>query len=301
MKDIYKFDIDFSSGSASFMQEKYVFLQKSKVFHSDKCRVIQHLSIAETCYDYNQCLLSGRRPCKVCNPTKSLARSDEEGSEVCGRDQTSPDVAKAIRKHRHSTVERAVVENNLNLSPTKKDDLCTLTSSSYAFFAAKGYRTFHIRNCCRIRGLQNLDGFSLYADACKAGYRPCKRCKPTDKYDVKVFLPIYTKQRDEYISEIVNLCSENSYECRTEDKMLYIKTNVSIWRLDMSQSPYRLAHINLTKSKDKADFHEQGRLFLSMTDAFYYIKRHDDGLHFIWKDTEYVPIENKNKKGGSDA
>lgn len=36
---------------------------------------------------------------------------------------------------------------------------------------------------------------------------------------------------------------------------------------------------------------KQLRLFLSLLDAFYYIKRHDEGLNFTWKGTEYTPTE----------
>ena len=60
----------------------------------------------------------------------------------------------------------------------------------------------------------------------------------------------------------------------------------------MHNTPYRLDHINLTKTPDnRTVFHRQPRLFLSLRDAFYYIKRHDDGLALVWKETEYVPRE----------
>ena len=71
-----------------------------------------------------------------------------------------------------------------------------------------------------------------------------------------------------------------------------METDVGIWRVNMHNSPYRLDHINLTKTPDnRTVFHRQPRLFLSLRDAFYYIKRHDDGLALVWKETEYVPRE----------
>ena len=42
---------------------------------------------------------------------------------------------------------------------------------------------------------------------------------------------------------------------------------------------------------NRTDFHRQPRLFLSLRDAFYYIKRHDEGLALTWKETAYVPKE----------
>lgn len=71
-----------------------------------------------------------------------------------------------------------------------------------------------------------------------------------------------------------------------------METEVGIWRINTASSPYRLDHINLTMTPDnRTEFHRQPRLFLSLRDAFYYIKRHDEGLAFTWKETAYVPKE----------
>ena len=267
----------------------YLFTAKSTVFHRRGCRSLLIASGVYGSDSFSACIASGRRPCKLCNPDSAETRRDGAASDVTS--QRSNAVNKAIKRHRQAMAERTAIENNLHRSSARKDDLCRLSTTSYAFFAAKGYRTFHLRNCCRISNIQNLEGFSLYADACRAGYMPCKRCKPTDKHNITVSLPIYTRQREEEtIGQVIRFCKQNGYDYSEENNFCYIKTGAGIWRLDISQSPYRLEHFNRIKQDEgQPQFHEQGKLFLSITDAVYYIKRHDDGLQFVWNGSEYVP------------
>ena len=55
----------------------------------------------------------------------------------------------------------------------------TLTQPGYGFFAARGYQNFHTRNCSRLVGKSNIRGFDTFSHACRAGYTPCKYCKPS--------------------------------------------------------------------------------------------------------------------------
>ena len=107
----------------------------------------------------------------------------------------SADEQRAINRHRQAQEERMAYMQNGSLKQDGKDDLYTLTQPRFAFWAASGYNTFHLRNCKKMSGLKNLKGFSLYADATAAGYRPCKCCKPTSKHDIYLSLPIYSKKR----------------------------------------------------------------------------------------------------------
>jgi methylphosphotriester-DNA--protein-cysteine methyltransferase len=129
-------------------------------------------------------------------------------------------------------------------------------------------------------GLTNLKGFSLYADAMAAGYRPCKCCKPTPKHDIYISLPIYSKKRyGDGVHALIEGCVANSYEYSQEGARFTFETPVGIWRIDTARAPYRLQHINTAMSpNNRTEFHSQPRIFHSLTDAFSYIKRHDDHI-----------------------
>ena len=89
-----------------------------------------------------------------------------------------------------------------------------------------------------------------------------------------------------------NLCNRFGYKYWEDAGMSYMETEVGIWKVNTNASPYRLDHINLAMDpENRTEFHRQPRLFLSLRDAFYYIKRHDEGLALTWKETAYVPKE----------
>ena len=280
-------------------QYSYLYSPNSKVFHRRGCKaVLSAVDIMGSVY-YSGCASTGRHPCKRCNPspldhTWEYVRSVSEKKPVTTpKNPLHAMEQRAINRHRQATSERKAVESNPHLSKDKKDSLYTLTTSSYAFFAAKGYHTFHLRNCKKLSGLANLEGFALFYEASRAGYRPCKCCRPSGKHDIRVSLPIYTKQReDDGVEQVKRLCEKHNIRYSEENGLLRMETSAGIWRLNPSQSPYTLEHINLTKTPGNfTKFHKQPRLFLSLSDAFYYIKRHDEGLNFIWKGTEYMPVE----------
>lgn len=284
---------------------EYCFLYSpdSDVFHRRDCKIMLNAKDIKGSVHYHTCAGTGRNPCRVCNPRKehetlrhvtSIKTTPTKKKNVSlNSSNLSTDEKRAINRHRQAQEQRKAVERNTALSREKREDLCTLSQPGYAFFAAKGYKNFHLRNCKKLSGITNVEGFAQYADATRAGYHPCKCCKPTEKYDVAVSLPIYsTKRYGESTNLLKNLCNQFGYRYWEDSGLSYMETDVGIWRVNMHNSPYRLDHINLTKTPDnRTVFHRQPRLFLSLRDAFYYIKRHDDGLALVWKETEYVPRE----------
>lgn len=279
-------------------QYGYIYSPDSQVFHRRGCgTMLSAVNIMGSVY-YNGCASTGRRPCKLCNPspldaTWEYMRAHPEKKGPAPQIKQLPSMEqRAINRYKQAITERKAVESNTHLSKEKKESLYTLTTSSYAFFAARGYNTFHLRNCKKLAGLPNLEGFAMFEEASKAGYRPCKCCKPSSKHDIRVSLPIYTKKReDDSIEQIRHLCEIHNISHIEENGLLQMETGVGIWRLDPQKTPYSLEHINLMKTPgNRTKFHKQPRLFLSLLDAFYYIKRHDEGLDFTWKGTEYTPI-----------
>lgn len=286
------------------VEYNYLFTPGSQVFHRKDCGTMLFATEIRGAMHYQSCISKGRRPCKLCNPKESdgdvLNAYHLPIKSVCAsmEDQPSRAELRAISRHRQAAAERMVIENNAHLPSERKADLYTLTTSSYSFFAEKGYKCFHLRNCKKVSNLKNLQGFSVFDDACRAGYRPCKHCKPSCKHDIVVSLPIYTVERSEASPNMLNdFCSQNGLMCREDGDLFYVETSVGIWRLDISKSPYRLEHINLLKTPDnRTRFHNQPRIFLSPLDAVYYIKRHDECLKFQWNETEYIPIEDIPKQ-----
>lgn len=74
------------------------------------------------------------------------------------------------------------------------------------------------------------------------------------------------------------MCTEAGYQYHREGAYLYLETPVGKWRINVSESPVKLDHINLVKTPGTKRYHEQPRIFLSYIDTFDYIKRHDEEL-----------------------
>ena len=179
---------------------------------------------------------------------------------------------------------------NPALSKEKKKDMKTLSHPGYAFFAAKGYNTFHLLNCKKLSGLSNIKGFGRYFEASRAGYQPCKCCKPTDKHDIIVSLPTYSSHRHEDAKDTLPaLCIRSHILYWEENDLSYMRTDAGIWRLSTKQTPYRLEHINLLMMPNNCtDFHRQPRLFLPLADGVRYIKKHDGDLLCSYKRNEHT-------------
>ena len=182
---------------------------------------------------------------------------------------------RAITRHKQAAQERASLPDNL--VGVSDHDAHVLTQSGYAFWAAKGYRNFHLRQCPKLAHLSDLYGYATYADARKFGLTPCKTCKPTPKHDIIVSVPIYQQRRaTETVEDLDFLCDEQSWEHSFSENEYVIETPVGKWKIIVGTSPVDVYHINKVKTPNNTnDYHRQHRLFLSMTDTIEYIKRHD--------------------------
>lgn len=262
----------------------YLYDPATGVFHRRECEVMLQATKVLGTMKYEKCLASNLRPCPICRPSLidgGIITRRHATKAVIQRGPTLSEYEqRAVSRHRQAQEQRQSFENNPTLSKEKRDDLYVLTQPGFAFFAANGYKNFHLRHCKNLPHVSDVRGFASYKDAMRAGYNPCKSCKPNPKHDVVVSLPIYTSERESELTYTVKmLCDKYGYQHRTEGKYEFITTQAGVWRIDVTNSPYRVDHINLTvnpKNKDK--FHRQPRLFLSLRDVLYYIKRHDDPL-----------------------
>lgn len=266
-------------------QYTYIYSPESKVFHKYTCGLmLQARSILGT-IKYDTVVKTGRTPCKVCNPTaqdvfrplppqQKIARLKKKKLSA-----VSTDGVKAIKRQRRALFERNQLLQNEGLTETEKNDAYTLTQPRFAFWVGQGYQTFHLRSCPKLKEVSNLRGFGTYKDAVRAGFTPCRKCKPTAKHDVVYSIPIKSHIREnEKIEDLETLCNDAGYFYHRENAYFCLETAVGKWRIDVSTAPIKLHHINLVKTPGARRYHEQPRLFLSFIDAFDYIKRHDDGL-----------------------
>ena len=262
---------------------------------------IPFMDVRGTTY-YDTCIENGKRPCGWCRPK----RSDEKeplhlypadmlmGDDFMSKDElkkmwvdTSHEQWGATRRlteeekvalKRHKTAARERARKPDNLTEQQSHDFMTLTQPGLAFWAQKGYSTFHLRNCRKIGGLKNLKGFARYSDAIHSGYKPCRFCKPTSRSDIIRSVPIYQKVRDtETVEDLDRLCDELGWAHRREDRDYFIETPTGKWKIITGTMPVDVYHINkVTNPTD--DYHKQHRLFISMTDTVKYILLHDKAL-----------------------
>ena len=260
--------------------------KQSKIFHTRKCSHVLLAYDIQGSVSYDTCLKSGRRPCKHCNPEpieehKTIAFSVLPNKPQAPQERSlSKDEQSAIGRFKRAKQEREAAFKRGSLSDTEKSNIMALSQPGLAFWASKGYRTFHRRNCPQITGLNQLVGFPRYQDAVRAGYCPCRHCKPNPKQDVVYSIPITNKKRDgESVETLVQLCTEHCLPFRHDGRYFEMQTMVGKWKIDMEMRPVRLEHINLVSQPENTKkYHVQPRLFLSLQDTFDYIMRHDNAL-----------------------
>ena len=192
----------------------------------------------------------------------------------------SKDEQSAIGRFNRAKQEREAAFKRGSLSDAEKSNIMALPQPGLAFWASRGYRTFHRRNCPQITGLSQLVGFPRYQDAVRAGYCPCRHCKPSPKQDVVYSIPITNKKRaGESVETLVQLCTEHCLPFHHDNRYFEMQTMVGKWKIDMDMRPVRLEHINLVSQQENTKkYHVQPRLFLSLKDTFDYIMRHDNAL-----------------------
>lgn len=266
-------------------QYTYVYAADSKIFHKYSCGVMLSAKSILGTRKYDTVVRTGRKPCKLCNPTPEdvyrplppqlkIARLQKKPKHMVGKDD-----ARAILRQKVASEERYRRLSDDTLTKQQRDDIYTLTQPRFAFWVGQGYQTFHLRSCPKLQEVSNLRGFGTYKEAIRAGYTPCRKCRPTAKHDAKVSIPITNRVREnEKIEDLEAMCNECGYSNHREGAYLYLETPVGKWRINVSESPVKLDHINLVKTPGVKKYHEQPRIFLSFIDTFDYIKRHDDEL-----------------------
>ncbi len=264
----------------------YLYSPDSKVYHKYTCGLILAAKTIMGTRTYEAILKTGKNPCKVCNPTPTdvyrplpIQYKEKLLSKKKIDRFLSSDDAKAVKRQRGIAAERKAKLANEGLTDAEIKDIYTLTQPEFAFWAGKGYRNFHIRSCSKLKKLSNLKGFKTYNQAVRAGFTPCRTCKPTEKHDVNISIPIGNRLRaDEKIEDVEIMCKEAGFSCHTESEYCYIETSVGKWRISIGTSPVKLEHINIVKDPMATAYHRQPRIFLSYIDTFDYIKRHDEQL-----------------------
>ncbi len=267
------------------MNYTYIYSPESDIVHRYDCSLMLSARSIMGTKHYKTISKMGLIPCEVCNPTRSEVHIQisqyEKEKQIMDEVIQSPasDVSKAIRRQKTAVQDRERLLENNDLTQQEMDDIYTLTQPRFAFWAARGYTTFHQRYCPKLNDISELKGFSTFSDATRAGFRPCRHCKPSAKQDLTLSIPITSKQRNnERIEDLEPLCRAAEYTFRYEQQYFCLETPAGKWRIDMQSAPIKLKHINLVKSPNEVDYHDQPRLFLSFVDVFEYIKRHDEDL-----------------------
>ncbi len=267
-------------------QYTYAYIENSKVFHKPSCHLLLNTKeVILGTVKFSTVTLTGRMPCKICNPSKDdipkpidikQVRAGAKKSRCSHRDYAVGE-KRAIGRYNRAKQERdAALKNAANLTKQEREDIFTLTQPEFAFWAVKGYKTFHIRSCAKLTNMSNYQGFKYYDQAIRAGYIPCKTCKPTRKHDTKVSIPLGNKHREnDTIENLIQLCEKEGYSY-TEDGLLFtIETPVGKWRIHTQVVPIKVEHQNIILD---GKYHQQPRMFLSLFDTFFYIDRHDKTL-----------------------
>ena len=269
------------------MRCKFIYTPHSGIFHKSDCNLLHNSLSVMGCQKYATAIETGRRPCKICNPTlndeqKKKAKRTKSLSGKAAAPSVknyNKNVEKAFKRLRQAKEERNAVNFDSLKTENERWDAITLTSTVNAFFAGKGYDNFHLKNCPKLSGIRGIIGFRTFEAATAAGYTPCKICKPDKKHNVSLSIPVTSKERaDEKVLDLYTHCAAYGYACSQDDKYFYVKTPVGKWKIRLFVKPIRLKHINLVTGGQTDEYHDQPRIFLSLTDAILYIHKHDKSL-----------------------
>ena len=266
----------------SRVRYNYLYSVNSNVFHKPTCKAILAAKVIKGSEFYETAVNSGRIPCRLCNPApieKPLRTTVPKKAKHASKASNTKSINKAITRQQLALKERRERLKDCSLSETEKKDIITITQPGYAFWAGHGYKNFHLRSCPKLAELTELHGYRTYHDAIKAGRTPCKICKPSAKHDAMLSIPITNRKRfSETVDEIKKMCQSSGFPCQSDEDFFYLQTTVGKWKIDLNSYPVRLFHINLMVDARTEQYHTQPRVFLSLTDVFLYIKRHDESL-----------------------
>ena len=268
-------------------QYTFVYTEKSNIFHRYDCELLLDADHIFGAMKYDRIVSKGLRPCQICHPSQD-DRYRPDVLKHKTKVMTTPQMAKHSLKRSESTAiarleqaqkEREAQIKRTDLTEQERSDLLTLTQPGFAFFVGRGYQNFHLRQCFRLEGLTEIRGFDTYAHAQKAGYTPCKHCKPTPKQDIIASIPITNHVReDETIADLQAWCDKYGYEHRININDFEVTTPVGKWIIHTDERPVTVEHINLISKPFTNTYHKQHRIFLSMLDALKYIHKHDSAL-----------------------
>lgn len=273
---------EYISGRIAKSEYNFVYCKNSRVFHHYSCKNIlaaKAMSSIEGTTYYENALATGRCPCNVCRPSPESVRKIGKDRTHYEQQLNRPE-RQAVKRFAQAKRERQAMMQRTDLTQQQKRDMYTLTQPRFAFWAAQGYQTFHIRDCGKLKGKSHIQGFARYSDAKRAGFVPCRFCKPTAKLDAVLSIPITNQVvEQETTDDLAALCTDAGYAFRQDTAHFQLETPVGIWRIRLAAKPYQVEHINLIRTPDnRTGFHTQPRLFLSLKDIFFYIVRHDNGL-----------------------
>lgn len=281
----------------------YVYSTDSKYFHKPNCIHVQRIPYVKLqgCTFFQSAMNNNRIPCGWCKPNeKDQIRAPKQSRKSCvtremgdrphTKAETKGSVWKttralsdcektALKRHDAAVKERTKTQWS-KLTTEEFQDTITLTQPSYAFWAAAGYSTFHLRSCSKLQSMSSIKGFARFDDAIRAGLRPCRRCRPSSKQDMIVSVPIDQRfRKEENMVTLDALCDRSKFRHRYEEPDYYIETPAGRWKMTIGTVPVDLYHINLIRTPgNENEYHRQHRLFLSLKDTFAYIKRHDNAL-----------------------
>ena len=294
----------------------FVYAENSPVFHRISCVHARRIPLNELrgSGSYEGCARLGLKPCPFCKPRPErravkapaakpkkkpvrkqyskpfvnhiytvAANGGTEGSNAGMRTfrltrALTDSELQALSRHSIAAKERSSIDYQ-SLSEREKRDALTITNPGFAFWAGRGYRCFHLHGCPKLSGVTELRGFATYYDAVHSGLRPCKHCKPSSKFDILRSVPIAQQLRGAEGPETLDvLCEEQGYAHSVDGGKYLIETPVGKWRLVLGTLPVDVYHMHMDDGAKRRNFHKQPRLFLSLTDTFEYIRRHDSAL-----------------------
>lgn len=254
----------------------YAYTPDSDRFHVKDCsRLLAAKEVRSVMY-YHTCINDGRLPCRICKPDRyrwGRHETEKRYLEV----SVTREQRYAMERFEEAHADRLRMEKEPGM--IRREDMLKLTNSRYAFWAAKGYETFHLRNCPKLARLEDIQGFARYDDARKRGYHPCPCCKPTKKADILMTVPMFSRAKEnERIEDIEDRCRRLGYTCVYRNPEFYIETEVGKWIMNTGRRPVVLEHINLVVNRNDTQYHLQPTMLLSLDDAISYIHNHDEEL-----------------------
>ena len=273
-----------NEGILKYSDFAYIYLPESEVFHTRECKSLCYSKNLMGTHSFESVAKLGKRACKLCRPEANNVKFTIPRKLVTDHyenylnNNLGKNERKAVLRHRRAVEDREKLLRKENITPQEKNDIYTLTQPGYAFWAARGYQNFHLWGCARLNNVSDIKGFATFREATSCNLTPCRVCKPTAKHDVCLSIPITSKVRkDESFYCLEDKAERAGFEYEETKEFISIFTPVGRWRIFHKKFPIRVEHINLMYGEE-ADYHEQPRRFLSFTDTFDYIKRHDRNL-----------------------